>query len=56
MSKRVNGKKGNKVRKHKTGGSSHCTKVRGTPSGKWFSAGLKNIAAAKAAAEQLKAT
>lgn len=54
MSKRVNGKKGNNVRKHKTGGSSHCTKVRGTSSGRWFAAGLKNKAAAKAAEAQLK--
>lgn len=29
MSKRVNGKKGNRVRKHKNGSTSHYTKVRG---------------------------
>lgn len=31
MSKRVNGKKGNRVRKHQNGSLSHRTKVRGTP-------------------------
>lgn len=53
MSKRVNGKKGNKVRKFKSGDASHCTKVRGSRSGKNFSAEASNLAASKEAEEKL---